>query len=270
MEELKYIVSVMKQEKHQREWRAFAPVLEAEGLCCMEEQKENAFAEHTMVITDDGDTAAVCERAGIVCIGYCPLDMGELYFPHVQMVLEDFEGMDRQTLEQFFCRRRGLPVVITRTPRMVLRESTPEDFETLRCMEQEAGWQFDVTETREKYLSYLKYAYSFYGYGYWSAELASTGEMVGWCGFTAWGMENPDPDFLCMKIENPQIRPEQQALELGYLVEKSHRRQGLALEMCRAAISYGFKYLDAGAIWVRIRRTNQASLRLAEKLGFQE
>lgn len=280
--QIKYIISVMKRKKNQEIWRRYACLLEAEGLCCLEGRREDCLADRsildraeskctaddTLVLTDDDYVALCCEHEGIVCVGYCPPETQDLYFPHVRMVFESFEGMERQTLEQFFRRRKGLPVWIAATARLCVRESLPGDFEMLRLMEQEAGWRFDVTETEEKYLSYLKYAYSFYGYGYWTVSLRETGEIVGWCGFKEWVPEKTDPAFQYMKMDNPVVRPEQPELELGYLVSEEHRRKGIALEMCRMVLAYGFETLDAGRIRVRIESSNHASLRLAEKLGF--
>ena len=272
----------MKQKKNQDTWSRYACLLEAEGLCCLEGSREGGLsgrsmldhagakctADDTLVITDDDCVALCCENQGIVCVGYCPPETRDYYFPHVQMVFESFEGMERQTLEQYFRRQKGLPVWIAATARLCIRESLPGDFEMLRRMEQEAGWRSDVTETEEKYLSYLKYAYSFYGYGYWTVTLRETGEIVGWCGFTEWVQENTDPDFVYGKMDHPVVRPEQPELELGYLVAKKHRGKGIALEMCRIVLAYGFETLDAARIWVRIENSNHASLRLAEKLGF--
>lgn len=272
MRALKYVLCVMKKEENKAEWRRHCGELQAEGICCLEEagQEQESNSGNTLVITDDEDMAEDCAQQGTACIGYCPPEEESFYFSHVHMVLESLEGIERGELERFFCRFHGLPVLIARTRRLRLRESMAEDFEALRRMEKEAGWNFDVTETREKYLSYLKYAYSFYGYGYWTAELLETGEIVGWCGFGGWGTQEENPDFIYMRIENPLIRPEAQRLELGYIVDTAYRRQGLALEMCRAALGYAFEALEAGAVWVRIERKNTASLHLAEKLGFAE
>lgn len=57
-------------------------------------------------------------------------------------------------------------------------------------------------------------------------------------------------------------------LELGYLVQAAYRRQGYAEEMCRVVIERAFEMFGADKLQVRIRRENEASLRLARKLGF--
>jgi RimJ/RimL family protein N-acetyltransferase len=224
-------------------------------------------AADTLVVTDDEAVAEVCEQAKIACIGYCPDE--SVYFPHVQQVWESFEGMERSCLEQFFNRFHHLPVIIARAGRILLRESLPEDFETLRRMGQEAGWHLDALETREQFLSYLKYAYSFYGYGYWTVEQVKTGEIVGWCGFSGWGLQKENPEDIYMKLDNQVVRTEQISLELGYLVDAAHRRKGLAYEMCCAALGYALETLGAGTVWVRIAPGNIASLKLAQKLGFR-
>ena len=56
--------------------------------------------------------------------------------------------------------------------------------------------------------------------------------------------------------------------ELGYHIYEPFRRQGYALEACRAIVKYGFETLELDKIRLRTKRSNTASRILAEKMGF--
>ena len=58
-----------------------------------------------------------------------------------------------------------------------------------------------------------------------------------------------------------------EGLELGYHIFRPWRRMGYGLEGCQAVLDWEEKEL-ALPVYVRIRKDNLASLRLAEKLGF--
>jgi len=56
--------------------------------------------------------------------------------------------------------------------------------------------------------------------------------------------------------------------ELGYHIYEPFRRQGYALEACRAIVKYGFETLELDKIRICTKRSNTASRILAEKMGF--
>ncbi len=294
--------------------------------------------ERILVITDDAKAARICELQKIACIGYCPPGSEEneesdpdqytkrnlreeaegksaaeenrdsIYFPYVRMVWESFENRTPEELEQFWCRFYKEPVIITRTGRLLIRESVPEDFEALYRIESDeeiSAWDDGKNEEkfpdkeRERFCSYIELIYPFYGYGYWTVELTEPGRegtIIGRCGLRDFDPAEDD-GCIVMKMEGgdglPQssvpealpksesgqeadfksretFPPEEFCLELGYAVAKPYRRQGFAYEMCRAVLDYAFQVLGADTAAVRIRPQNRASLGLARKLGFHQ
>ncbi len=157
------------------------------------------------------------------------------YFPHVRMVWESFAGREPEELEQFRCRFYGEPVVIARTERLLIRESVPEDFDAIYRMESDmvseqelcedrkkicscsaagdskkerkedriAGEIICFHEEREKFCSYIKNVYPFYGYGYWTVELTESGRegtVLGRCGLKDYE-PGEDDGYVVMKKE---------------------------------------------------------------------
>lgn len=157
------------------------------------------------------------------------------------------------------------------------RKEKKEDCETEEtfCFHEKNGEFCSYNEEKEKFCSYIENVYPFYGYGYWTVELAEPGRegtVIGRCGLKDYE-PGEDDGYIVMKKEagdgSRQIfQPEPFCLELGYVVAEPYRRQGYAYEMCQAVLDYAFAALCADAVVVRIHSQNRASLKLARKLGF--
>ncbi len=83
---------------------------------------------------------------------------------------------------------------------------------------------------------------------YRAAVSRETGEVVARIGFHA----PPDAEG---------------TVEVGYTVQPEHRRQGLAVEMCRALIAWGAEH-GAVRVLASVRPDNAASLAVVHRLGF--
>lgn len=85
------------------------------------------------------------------------------------------------------------------------------------------------------------------GYGMWALELKETGEFIGRA-----GLMNPDgwPD-----------------LELGWMLKPEHRHQGYATEAGNASLDFAWNQLHARRVISLVRIGNEASDRVAERLG---
>lgn len=85
------------------------------------------------------------------------------------------------------------------------------------------------------------------GYGMWALELRETGEFIGRA-----GLMNPDgwPD-----------------LELGWMLKPEHRHQGYATEAGNASLDFAWNQLHARRVISLVRIGNEASDRVAERLG---
>ena len=144
------------------------------------------------------------------------------------------------------------------TKRLLIREITLDDVDALygiygdeRVTRYIPGLQKDPQEERRMTKAYIESAYAFYGFGLWAVFERSTGRLIGRVGLTPRQM-----DDCCV-------------LELGYVIDAGHWRQGYAAEACEAAIRYAQEELDCEELSAFIRVENTASIALAEKLGFQ-
>ena len=144
---------------------------------------------------------------------------------------------------------------------MVLRAFRVEDLEPLaaiwanenvvrylggRPLNREDTWRRSLAATGQ---------WPLLGYGYWIVELKADGRVIGQLGFA---------DF--KRDMQPSIEGEP---ELGYVFDASVHGRGMAFEACSAALDWAEVNLDASSIPAIISPENAASIRLAERLGFE-
>ena len=85
------------------------------------------------------------------------------------------------------------------------------------------------------------------GYGLWAVEERESSAMIGRVG--CW---------------NPEGWP---GFELGWMLRRAYWGRGLATEAARVALGYAFKELNQSHVISVIQPENQASIRVAERLG---
>ena len=85
------------------------------------------------------------------------------------------------------------------------------------------------------------------GYGMWALELIESGEFIGRTG------------LMC-----PEGWPD---LELGWMLKPEYRHQGYATEASNAVLDFAWTHLHAPRVISLVRIGNDASDRLAERLG---
>jgi RimJ/RimL family protein N-acetyltransferase len=93
------------------------------------------------------------------------------------------------------------------------------------------------------------------GIGPWAVELKADGRMVGHCGF-----------FEFQRDMQPSIRGEP---EMGWIFDRSVHGQGIAFEACARALLWADEMLGAHSYPAIISLENAASMKLAERLGFE-
>ena len=86
-------------------------------------------------------------------------------------------------------------------------------------------------------------------FGIWAVVLRSSGEMIGQCGLSL------------------QLYEGRQVLEIGYLFQRAHWKQGYAIEAAHACKQYAFETLDANEVFSIIRENNLASMNVAIRNG---
>ena len=217
-------------------------------------------------------------------------------FAGVLYAAEQLEELSADYFDKVYRRYKKIPWEILETSRCLVRETVPEDaeafariysdpeitrytdgfcqqIECLRkedCLDENAGskvgldkddWNeerrtrlaYDSAPEREYIKKYIEKIYEFYGYGIWTVILKATGEVIGRVGFQNFAEQSDAKGF-------PQ---------LGYMIATEYQRQGLAQEICTAVLGYATEELFFEGVQVVIHEENQASLRLAQKLGFQ-
>jgi RimJ/RimL family protein N-acetyltransferase len=93
------------------------------------------------------------------------------------------------------------------------------------------------------------------GFGGWAVTLKGTGELVGTVGlFNAW--RALEPAF----GEEP---------EMGWIFKPAVQGLGLASEATRAVLGWAQANLEPTPVWAIIHPENEASMRLAARLGFE-
>ncbi|SRR6266542_1800614 len=85
--------------------------------------------------------------------------------------------------------------------------------------------------------------------GFWATIYKETGEFIGRCGI------------------NPQVIEGHPELEVGYSIGKAYWRQGLGSEAAQAIVDYGFGQLGLSRLICAIDPENQASIKVATKIG---
>ena len=213
--------------------------------------------QECILVTDSCSFAGKMSARGFCVIGYqADASGGEdlPFFEGADTVITSFECIDNAYFREVLLRFLGKPVLIAETERLLIRESTEEDFDDLyRIAGASGGKALQEEEERERFAAYLREAYRFFGYGLWTTAL-KTGRVIGRCGIS------PVTDSTM-----PEGR-----LELGYLIAPAFQRQGYGFEASRAILDYAFQKLDCPEIYASIEMGNTASHALARKLGFQK
>ena len=172
--------------------------------------------------------------------------------------LEDPFSLDEEFFEQIYRREMGISWDILETKRCLVREMKPEDAVFFAKMYEDPGISAFLkdyhgsVEAEKKYIEEYQQHYRFYEYGVWSVLLKETGEVIGRVGFSQ--MEEDDdmtPGF-------------------GYMIAPRYQKQGLAYEVCSAVLDYAKEYLDMETVQLFVEERNVGSVRLAEKLGFED
>ena len=142
---------------------------------------------------------------------------------------------------------------ILETPRLYLREMTPNDAEVAYILNLDPEvLQYtgdDPFESIEEAKSFLEnYAsYRTYGFGRWGMILKETDEYLGWCGL--------------------KYTPELDEFDIGYRLMKKFWGKGYATEAAEACLELGFNQFDMKTIVGRAIPANKASVRVLEKIG---
>ena len=143
---------------------------------------------------------------------------------------------------------------ILETPRLILREYTPADFDDLYAILSDPETMrhyprpYDEKGTM-RWLSWSFDNYRTYGFGLWAIELKESGEMIGDCGLTM------------QPIDGEQLP------EIGYHIHKTHWRKGYGKEAATAVRDWCFAHTAFDAVYSYMTRSNIASYSTAASAG---
>ncbi|HXR17454.1 MAG TPA: GNAT family N-acetyltransferase [Terriglobales bacterium] len=153
-------------------------------------------------------------------------------------------------------------VPVIETTRLILRGHRLDDFPDCAAMWADpivtrhiGGRPFTEEETWARFLRYVGH-WSVLGFGYWAIEEKDTATFVGELGFA---------DF------KRDIMPSLKGMpELGWVLASRAHGKGYATEAVRAAVAWGKAHFGAARTCCIIHPENLASIRVAEKCGYQE
>ncbi len=204
-----------------------------------------------LFITKEEKHHQIAKKFGIAVVG-C-MEQG-CETPKTKVLLENLEEVSVSYLNLIFCHANGLPATIAETKRCYIREFTKKDIPILYEILQEKevarflSEKLEEKEEIEQLMAYISYVYSFFEYGYWGIFLKDTNELIGRAGF----QEGSWP------------------LEVGYVIKNELWGKGLATEVLSELLVYGEEELGCQEFFVKIVENNRASIRVAEKCGFND
>ena len=85
--------------------------------------------------------------------------------------------------------------------------------------------------------------------GLWATILKETGQLIGRCGLIPWTIDG------------------QHEVEVAFALSRAYWGQGLATEVARALVQYAFENLRLSRLICVIEHDNQASIKVATKIG---
>jgi RimJ/RimL family protein N-acetyltransferase len=145
---------------------------------------------------------------------------------------------------------------ILETQRLLLRHLVMDDLDALFALysDEEIRRFFPegtltYEETREELEWFLHGHPSHPELGLWATIYRETDEFIGRCGLLPWTIDG------------------RQEVEVAYLLDKKVWGQGLATEAAQALVQYGFGHLQLSRLICLIDRENEASIRVATKIG---
>ena len=147
-------------------------------------------------------------------------------------------------------------MIILETNRLLLRRLVAEDLDDLFALYSDPEIRryfpegtLTYEETREELEWFLNGHPRHPELGLWATILKETNQFIGRCGLLPWDIDG------------------QAEVEVAYLLDKKVWQQGLGSEAAQAILNYGFEQLHLSRLICLIDRDNQASIKVAEKIG---
>lgn len=214
--------------------------------------------EECLVIEDSMNGVLAAKYAGIPAIGFENKDSGEQDLSEACIIVQGFEEIDNSFMETVFLRSHGLPLIVGKTKRLLLREMIVRDMDRFYDWyknEEFSKYMGDEDRTLEEEIEnlqgYIQNIYPLLGFGYWSIILQETQELIGRAGLNI------------VECDGDRV------VELGYMIGPEYQNRGYAYEACVEILDYAENVLDMNTIYIFVNEENLISRKLGEKLGFQ-
>ena len=220
--------------------------------------------EIPVLISDEKEALLAAKTAGRAVVGLWSPGTALEDLSAADYVVESLSDATDEYLERVVRRVLGLPWKICETERLVIRELFGDDFDEVYS--ENVGRGFGSVE---EFLAYVKNQYAFFEFGLWALVSKETGELIGVAGLSMPDddrKENRNAEFY--ELTDPLYQNRKEVLALGYHIFARFRCQGYGIESCRAILQYGRETFGVNRFLVRIAPDNEASKRLAGKLGF--
>lgn len=234
--------------------------LEVEQFTSSEQLRQHkSKIKQSLLITDDMELAKQYKTNGYLIIGYRNLKNTNHDFSCIRYMIEGFDELDETYFNYVYSRTLGIPLVVLKTKRCIVREIQVDDLEQLYKLYEDKNviaYIEDLLEDKEAEKEYIKSyqeeIYGFYDYGMWIIQEIETNQIIGRAG-----------------IENKANSKGQKIIELGYFIGKEFQGQGYGYEVCREIIKYTKKEEISKNLFIYTRKENIPSIKLCKKLGFQ-
>ena len=206
-----------------------------------------------LYICDDKKTCDTLKSLGFAVCALSHTGNRDEAFDGIGYVIEDPSDISLADYDHIYRRLADIPWDILETDRLLLRETTMEDLDRLYEIYDDDEVRrfieplFDRTEENEYQRKYIDNIYGFFNIGIWSMIEKASGRMIGRAGI--------------------EYTDDAGVVELGFIVADGFRRQGYAYEATSAIIDYARSMEDVSTVRARIRKDNEPSRCLVEKLG---
>ena len=238
--------------------------------------------EETLFLCDRAELLRRLRAEGCYAAGYSHAENAGESFSGALYVLQEPDLVDRDSYCKIYEREAGLPWTILETQRCLVREFTAEDLDGIYGLYDELARRFleppsaDRAHEASILRAYIDRIYRLYGFGHWAVLEKPAGRLIGRIGFAAVTAQQ-EREALELGVRGPggAAGNNGQAwsgidADFGFLVAASHRGKGIAEEVCRALLRYGFESLGFEKVRADARIDNRASIRLLQKLGFEQ
>ncbi|WMJ87620.1 GNAT family N-acetyltransferase [Anaerocolumna sp. MB42-C2] len=214
--------------------------------------------DECIIVEDSYNGVCAANSAGMPVIGFVNEHSGNQDLSSASYLIEGFDEINTKYIKTIYLHTLNLPVTITETNRLIIKELTVDDIPALYQIYQNEevkkyipGISDTLEEEIEKHKSYIKSVYHFYGYGLWGIFDKNSGELMGKCGFTN------------------SIINGKEVIEMGYMLDYCKWGCGYATECLHSILRYAYDNLNIKDIISVINTSNNRSIKTAERVGMK-